>query len=365
MIGVVGLAAVAGFGHVIYPLWLWGATRRRDGLPVPQTAEWPGIAFVIPAYREAGIIGAKLDDLEAQEYPGPSQVIVVADDATTADAARRPGVDLIVEGDRQGKAAALNRGVAAARHPIVIITDANAMLAPGCARAMARWFGDERVGAVAGEKRVTGDGGEGLYWAFEAWLKGLESRRGTTIGLVGEVAAVRRTRYTALPTDLAVDDLWMTLDVIEHGSAVVYEPGAVAYEAPNDDWRDDWERRTRIVSGALDVLARRRRLLVPGRSRVAMELWGHKLMRQSAGPLAHLALLFLCVPKARTSPLSRLVLAAHAFAGQALVRHLAGHKLSRVEGAAAQTLFLQAVALGGIRRYTLQDRPALWPKIDR
>jgi cellulose synthase/poly-beta-1,6-N-acetylglucosamine synthase-like glycosyltransferase len=365
VIGALGLAGVAGFGHVVYPLWLWATTRGRRDRQAPDSDEWPGITFVVPAYRERKIIGRKLDDLEAQEYPGARQIVVVADDPETAQAARRPGVELIEGRRRQGKTAALNRGVAAARHPIVVVTDANAMLARGSSRSLARWFADDAVGAVAGEKRVSTDAGEGAYWAFEAWLKRLETRRGSTISLVGELAAVRRDAYVPLPADLAVDDLWMALDVIETGLSIVYEPRAVALEDPNDDWRDDWERRTRIVSGALDVLVRRRHMLVPGRSRIAVELWGHKLMRQSAGPLAHLGLVLLSIRAFRRCRLARLSVLAHAAAGQALARRLAGQDLSAPERLAAQVLFLQAVALGGMVRYLRRDRPALWPKLER
>lgn len=349
---------------MLYPLWLWAATRTRPD-PVPgQWTEWPGVTFVVPAYRESNTIGRKLADLEAQDYPGARQIVVVADDPETAAAARRPGVEVLESGDRRGKADALNRGFGAAVHPVVVISDANAMFETGTVRALVRWFADPDVGAVAGEKRVADPGGEGLYWAFEAWLKRLETRRGTTIGLVGEVAAVRRESYRPLPTDLAVDDLWIALDVIENGSRVVYEPDAVATEDPNESWREDWERRTRVVSGAIDIFVRRRRLLGPD-SRVAPELWGHKAVRSSLGPVAHLLLLLVALRRMRRSAPALAFVLAHALAIQALARRLGGHEVTRAERLAGQVLFLQAVALGGLARYLRRDRPALWPKLER
>jgi cellulose synthase/poly-beta-1,6-N-acetylglucosamine synthase-like glycosyltransferase len=299
---------------------------------------------VIPAYFERTIIGAKLDDLEHAEYEGERQIIVVADDPDTARAARRPGVEVIESAERGGKAAALNRGFAAARHPIVVMTDANALFVPGTLPAMARWFLDPSVGAVAGEKRVSG-GHEGAYWKFESWLKRRESIGGGTIGLVGELAAVRREAYRPLPPDLAVDDLWLGLDVVEQELRIVYEPAAAALEDPSETWREDWERRTRVVSGSLDVLWRRSGLLHPTRSPVAVQLWGHRLVRQSAGPIAHAGLLAWALARAPRSRAAALFVLAHAVA--------------------AQVLFLQLVAFGGIARYLRRDRPALWPKRER
>lgn len=358
------LGGVASVGHLLYPAWLALASRGNPAPIPPEPRQWPGITVLVPAYREAGIIGAKLDDVERNGYPGDLQVIVVADDPETAAAARREGVEVIEPSARGGKAAALNRGFAAADQQIVVMTDANAMLADGSLQALARWFADPSVGAVAGEKLVN-DGHEGAYWRFESWLKQRESARGSTIGLVGELAAVRRECFRPLPVDIAVDDLWLALDVFEQGRRIVYEPAAAAREDASPTLAEDWERRTRVVSGALDVLTRRRRLLDPRRSPVAIELWGHRLLRQSAGPAAHVLLLGWALVAARRSRIARAFVLGHLLAGQALARQARGRSLSAAERVAAQALFLQLVALGGMRRYLKRDRPALWPKLER
>lgn len=356
-----GLAGVALAGPVGYPAWLAWVTRRSQPAEPPSGGVWEGLSLVVPAYLERGIIGAKLDDLERADYAGEREIIVVADDPETAAAARRAGVVVIESGRREGKPAALNRGVAAARHPIVVMTDANAMLRSGSLPALARWFRDPQVGAVAGEKQIAG-GHEGFYWHFESWLKRRESLHGTTIGLVGEIAAVRRAAYRPIPHDLAVDDLWIALDVIEQGYRIIYDPAAVAVEEPGEGWREDWERRTRVVSGGLDVLARRRGLLDPRRSPVAVELWGHRLLRQTVGPIAHAILLAQAVVRTRRSLPAATFVLGHVIASRALVRSARGRPISPPERLAAQVAFLQLVAFGGIARYVNRDRPALWPK---
>lgn len=358
---LMGLIGVVAIGPIGYPAWLAWSTRRSAVLEPPAPERWPGISVVVPAYLEHRIIGAKVDDLLGAHYEGDRQIIIVADDPDTAAAARRGGVEVIEPSRREGKAAALNRGFAAARHPVVVMTDANAMLAPDALPALARWFADPQVGAVAGEKRIS-DGHEGAYWRFESWLKRRESMRGSTIGLVGELAAVRRDAYQPLPHDLAVDDLWLALDIVEQDLRIVYEPAAVALEQAGESWREDWERRTRVISGGLDVLWRRRRLLDPRDSAVAVELWGHRLVRQSAGPIAHAALLAWALRRMTRSRVARVFMLGHFIAAQALLRTARGGKVSRIEAPAAQVLFLQLVAFGGMARYLRRDRPALWPK---
>jgi cellulose synthase/poly-beta-1,6-N-acetylglucosamine synthase-like glycosyltransferase len=177
---------------VAYPGWLALVTARRERPAPPQPSEWPGLSVVIAAYKEAAVIGAKIDDVRGNGYPGELEIVVVADDPPTAEAARESGARVVGPGAREGKAAAVNRGIGVATQPIVVISDADAHLAQGSLTALAQWFADPRIGAVAGEKQVAGVG-QSLYWRVESWIKDRESRLGSTIGLVGELAAVRRS----------------------------------------------------------------------------------------------------------------------------------------------------------------------------
>lgn len=345
-------------------MWLTVAGRgRRDPNP-PEPERWPGVTAVVPAYRESKLIEAKIDDLRANGYPGGLAIIVVADDPDTAAAARKTKATVIESEQRLGKSEALNRGLAEAPGPVVVITDANTRLESGSLASLARWFEDPVVGAVAGEKRVAG-AAQGAYWRFESWLKRRESRLGSTIGLVGELAALRRSCWRPLPRDVAADDLWIALDVIEQGAEIRYEPQAIATEHPSASFAEEWERRTRVVCGVLDVLSRRRRLLLPSTGGVAMQLWGHRLVRSSLGPLAHLVLLAGSVGSCRRRHLSRVFLLTHLFAALSLARQHAGAAVSTPERFGAQLLFLQGVALGGLARFLRGDRPAVWPKARR
>jgi biofilm PGA synthesis N-glycosyltransferase PgaC len=358
------LTAVAGFGHVIYPLYLF---KRTAGAAVPkpeQPRTWPSISVVIPAYLEGGVIRAKVEDVLANGYPGEVEVVVVADDEETASAARATRARVETSETRAGKSAGLNRGVAAAAHEIVVFTDANTTFAPGSLERLVRWMADPSIAAVAGDKRVSGSEGESLYWKFESWLKHREFMTGTTIGLVGELGAIRKSAFEPLPSNVINDDLWLAVRVVAGGGRIAYEPSAVATEdaQPLDA---EWQRRTRIVAGALDVLWRERHTLRPGATAATSQLWGHRLVRMTAGPLAHLALLRASVRAMHRSKTARMFVAVHAAAGWSLARQHRGERLSRVERALAQGLWLQVVALGGMVRFLRRDRIVMWPKSDR
>jgi hypothetical protein len=216
---------------------------------------------------------------------------------------------------------------------------------------------------VAGEKYVESQG-ESLYWRYESWLKRREFRLGSTIGLVGELAAVRRSAWQEVPFDVAVDDLWIALDVLADGWRVAYEPHAVATETAADDWRDTWERRTRVVAGTFDLLWRRRELLMR-RNLTAAELWGHRLLRQSIGPVAHCLALLLAVKKAKRSRVAAGIVGAHVLGAAAAVGVANNRVLPRVAAAGGQVLLLHAVALAGLGRFLRGERLAVWTKPER
>jgi biofilm PGA synthesis N-glycosyltransferase PgaC len=379
------LVAGATAGHLLYPAWLAWRTRGGRGRtgPAPRppvSGDPPALTVLVPAYREAGVIADKVEDLRANGYPGPLDILVIADgDPETAAAAERAGASALTGPERLGKSQALNRGFIEADTPIVVITDANNRLAPGALAALVEHFGDPDVGAVAGEKVEDDGGGESLYWRFESWLKQREDRLGTTIGLVGELAAIRAEAWRPIPGDVSTDDFWAALDIIEQGYRIAYEPRARALDPAAESMADSWERRTRSVSGALHIMVRRRRQLRPSAGLVAAELWGHRLARYTVSPLSHLALLALAVTRVRSSALARAFLVANACACAGLVAGArvvdpendaaAGpdrrHLVASATAGAGQVMFLQGVALGGMVRYARGDRPTMWSTVER
>jgi cellulose synthase/poly-beta-1,6-N-acetylglucosamine synthase-like glycosyltransferase len=362
-VSVLALGLVAAAAPVLYPVWLAISGRRRPEPEPPAPTRWPGLSVVIPAYREAAVIAPKIEDVRANGYAGELEVIVVADDAATAGAARDAGATVLEGQDRRGKADAINRGIDLAAHEVIALTDADTRLEPGSLSALVRWFEDPTVGAVAGEKRVASEH-QGLYWAFESWIKRAEARRGSTIGVVGELLAVRRSSFRPLP-DTLLDDLWIGLDVLEAGGRIPYEPEGATLEIESPSLAAEWERRTRTQAGMLDLAWRRRSLLVPGASPVAAELWGHRLMRTLFGPLAHAALIVRAALAWRRSLLARLFIAGHLLTAMAFLRRSTGARLSAPERVLAQVGFLQATALGAIVRFARGGLGGTWPKPER
>ncbi|MGE3175387.1 MAG: glycosyltransferase family 2 protein [Planctomycetota bacterium] len=105
------------------------------------------VAVVIPAWNAAAFLAIALQSLQQQTLR-PTEVVVVDDGSTdgTAAIAEQHGA-MVLRQDRQGPAAARNRGVAATRSPLIAFLDADDWFAPAkLGRQVARMV---ELGAMA------------------------------------------------------------------------------------------------------------------------------------------------------------------------------------------------------------------------
>ncbi len=111
------------------------------------------VSIVVPARNEENLLGSCLEALQAQDYAGPIQIIVVDNGSTdrTAERAANFGVTVVME-PRHGYVIALARGFSVATGDIVATTDADTMPPRNWISTLVREY-EERpdVVAVGGE----------------------------------------------------------------------------------------------------------------------------------------------------------------------------------------------------------------------
>lgn len=290
MIGLAFWASVAviAYTYAGYPLLVWGMSRLR--VPPDRSAPYaPMLTLVIAAYNEESVIARKIEESLALEYPADRFELIVAadgsDDRTVeiAEGFAHRGVFVLHRPERAGKMAAITRAVAAARGEVIVFSDANNRYLPQALRAMAAPFADPRVGAVSGRKMVVDDDAlgfsEGLYWRYESAIKRWETRLGSTVGVNGEIIALRRDLFRPAPSGIINDDTWMARLVLRGGHQIVYAEDAVSVERVSATAADERERRSRMVAGQIQVLLRWRSELPLRRPVITWQLISHKILR--------------------------------------------------------------------------------------
>lgn len=180
--------------------------------PMPTDNALPPLTLFIAAYNEEDVVDEKMRNCLELDYPADKlRILWVTDgsnDRTNERLSRWPQATVLHQPQRQGKTAALNRGIHFVGTPLVVFTDANTHLNRKALREIVHAFTDPKVGCVAGEKRIAvqskdnaASGGEGLYWKYESTLKALDARLYSAVGAAGELFAVRRNLFEEMQTD--------------------------------------------------------------------------------------------------------------------------------------------------------------------
>ena len=250
------------------------------------------VTLLISAFNEAQVIGEKLENALAFDYPpGQLEIFVISDcsddgtDKIVSGYGSR-GVRLLRQPQRLGKTEGLNLAVPQAKGEILIFSDANAIYQHDAALQLVAHFVDNRVGYVVGnaryrqvEEQVASAESEGLYWKLETWLKQKESEFGSVVGGDGAIYAIRRELFTPLrSTD--INDFLNPLQIVARGYRGVFEPGAICFEEAGESFEKEFRRKVRIIGRSLNAVLRAPRVLLPWvQPRHWFALVSHKLLR--------------------------------------------------------------------------------------
>jgi len=258
--------AVLFYCYIGYGLLLFIRNRVKTAFSPSEskdTFELPAVTLIVAAYNEETILPQKIKNCSEIEYPSSLfNVIFVTDGSTdysTALIGQHDFITLLHQPERRGKLAALKRAMLYVQTPVVVFSDANSMLNPGCIKAMARHFSKEKVGGVAGEKKILTNlsligEAEGLYWRYESFMKQQDADFNTVVGAAGELFAIRTELFSEFDESLILDDFVFSVYICLAGYKIEYEPNAFALEAPSLSLADEERRRVRIAAGAYQAV---------------------------------------------------------------------------------------------------------------
>jgi cellulose synthase/poly-beta-1,6-N-acetylglucosamine synthase-like glycosyltransferase len=292
-----GLLVYAQLGYGLLLAALAAARRERR---VPPAGDLPSVSLIVAAYQEASVIAAKVGNLRALDYPPERLEIIVSTDGSTDGTparARAAGADLVLENPRAGKVRTQDVAVARARNEVVAFSDANSTWEPDALRELVARFADPRVGYVCGQVRFVDAGGtnqEGMYWRFEMWLRGLESRLASVTAGNGAIYATRRESYIEVDPIMG-HDLSFPFNMVKRGWRAVYAPGARATEKMVPSIEGEFARKRRMMSHTWPIVLRGGMLSPRGYGPLyTLMIASHRVLRY-VSPFLHAAALGLNV----------------------------------------------------------------------
>lgn len=289
--------------QVGYALLLGLLTRRRAPKPArPGTdrREPPMVTLIVAAYREEGVIGAKVANALALDWPRERLEVIVAVDGggaegadRTAERARDAGADRVLELPRGGKVRSQDAAVRAARGELLAFSDANSLWQVDALRELLAPFAEPDVGYVCGQVSFINEAGtnqEGLYWRYEMWLREHESELLSVTGGNGAIYAVRPEAYIEVDPVMG-HDLSFPFNMVVRGWRALYAPRARAREKMVPSIEGEWARKRRMMSHAWPIVVRGGLLDLRRQPPLyALMIVSHRLLRYSA-PLLHVVAL--------------------------------------------------------------------------
>jgi cellulose synthase/poly-beta-1,6-N-acetylglucosamine synthase-like glycosyltransferase/peptidoglycan/xylan/chitin deacetylase (PgdA/CDA1 family) len=243
-------------------------TRRRSTWRWGDPVDEP-VSVIVPAWNEREGIAGTVRSLVASTHP--VEVLVVDDASTDGTASVVSGLQLpgvrVVRVPKGGKSAALNTGIALARHSIVVMVDADTVIEPEAVHRLVQPFGDPRVGAVAGNVKVGNRRRMVSRWQHIEYVIGfnLDRRLYETFDCIptvpGALGAFRKSAVQAaggVTDDTLAEDTDLTIALHRAGWKVVYTDDARSWTEAPATVGQLWRQRYRWSYGTMQALWKHR-----------------------------------------------------------------------------------------------------------
>ncbi|WP_449440301.1 glycosyltransferase [Pedobacter steynii] len=222
-------------------------------------------------------------------------------DSTTDKLNRFNDIVVLHEDSRAGKMAAIKRSMPFVEGEILIFTDANTFLNNDAIKELVKHYQNDKVGAVAGEKRIFVDetadassAGEGFYWKYESLLKKWDYELYSNAGAAGELFSIRTMLYQNVEADTIIDDHMIAMRIAEKGYIIAYEPKAYAMETASANTAEELKRKIRIAAGGIQSIFRLKKAANPFNNPVfTFQYISHRVLRWTITPFLLIILLIV------------------------------------------------------------------------
>lgn len=308
----------AAYSYFGYPLLLLTLPARKQRV-TEKPEHIRKVAVIVAARNEATKIASKLENTLNLERHGLDLDLIVASDCSddTTDSIvhnwEDRGIRLVRSPVRRGKEHAQGIAVASTDAEVIVFTDAGTILPADALVHVVDAFLDPEVGAVSSIDRfISVDGtlqGEGAYVRYEMWLRDLETRFYSLVGLSGSFFAARRSVCEGWD-DRVQSDFGTALRCAQLGLRAVSDRRLIGYYKDISDTRKEYQRKVRtIVRGMNSLRIRADVLSIIRDGRFAFEVFSHKVMRW-ATPGFLLGALAASAALAAQDPVFRVLLSA-------------------------------------------------------
>lgn len=137
-------------------------------------------------------------------------------------------IRLISEREKNGKPAAINKILSAAKGDIIIMTDGDVYVEPGAANFLEAHFTESKIGLVAGHPiPLDPEGIPGCWMRISCDILHDKRSKNIELDVTGNLYAIRKGIVEKIPENTTLDDVYVAFEVKKKGYSIVYEPEAI------------------------------------------------------------------------------------------------------------------------------------------
>ncbi|WP_252109264.1 MULTISPECIES: poly-beta-1,6-N-acetyl-D-glucosamine synthase [unclassified Halomonas] len=268
-----------GYPSVMATIWICGGVyfylhwerKQPKTTPFQFDPTAPAVTVLLPCYNEGLNVDETVQHLFKQNYPNMD--VVAINDGSRDDtlarlqalAARYPKLT-VLDQLNQGKASAMNNGLAHASGDIIVGIDGDAILDYDAVGFMVSHFvASPRVSGVTGNPRVRtrstaiGKIQTGEFSAIIGLIKRAQRIYGMVFTISGVICAFRRQAIEKIggwSTDMITEDIDVSWRLQLDGGQVRYEPRAMCWVLMPETLRGLFKQRLRWAQGGGEVFLR-------------------------------------------------------------------------------------------------------------
>ncbi|MHB8464048.1 MAG: bifunctional polysaccharide deacetylase/glycosyltransferase family 2 protein [Acidimicrobiales bacterium] len=247
------------------------ARRHVRGVrDAPITGFAPAVSVIVPAYNEEVGIAATVRSIAASTHR-PIEIVVVDDGSTDRTAEIVEGLGYanvrVLRKANGGKPSALNAGIAAATHDIIVMVDGDTVFEPDTITYLVQPLARPTVGAVSGNTKVGNRRGVLGRWQHIEYVLGFNLDRRmydvlqcmpTVPGAIGAFRREALIQVGGVSDDTLAEDTDLTMATIRAGWDVVYEERAHARTEAPAAIGALWRQRYRWSYGTMQAMWKHR-----------------------------------------------------------------------------------------------------------
>lgn len=259
---------------------------RRPVRAIPRV--YPGVSVLIAAFNEEACIADTIESILRCKYRGPLEILVI-DDGSSDRTVERAGAVAderlrVIAAEHGGKAHALNVGLAACEHEIVITLDADTFLyADAIERLVQRLMTDPpNTAAVAGAVLVR-NSRDGFIARMQEWdyfhgiasVKRAQSLFQGTLVAQGAFSIYRKSALQLVGgwPDKVGEDIVLTWAMLERGFRIGYAEDAVVFTNVPTTYGAFFKQRRRWSRGMIEAFRSYPSLLIKPRATTLFIYW--------------------------------------------------------------------------------------------